>query len=146
MMARFGALIAKHIVPGDVIALVGDLGAGKTTLTQGLVEALGGQANSPTFSLVNEYEMTPLTIWHVDLYRIDAAHELPVLGLEDIFGNPRGVCLVEWADKFDCLPADHVQLSLQHESSHRRISISGSGLRGATLATALVNECGRLLE
>jgi tRNA threonylcarbamoyladenosine biosynthesis protein TsaE len=63
MMARFGALIAKHIVPGDVIALVGDLGAGKTTLTQGLVEALGGQANSPTFSLVNEYEMTPLTIW-----------------------------------------------------------------------------------
>ena len=93
---------------GDAIALVGDLGAGKTTLVAGLVAALGGgAAQSPTFSLVNEYPGGRLVVWHVDLYRLEREASCAELGLDEILGDPRGIVLVEWADKFDVMPRDH---------------------------------------
>ncbi|HET7499661.1 MAG TPA: tRNA (adenosine(37)-N6)-threonylcarbamoyltransferase complex ATPase subunit type 1 TsaE, partial [Kofleriaceae bacterium] len=77
-----GERLAGRVRGGDAIALVGDLGAGKTTLVTGLVSALGGgTASSPTFSLVNEYPGGRLVVWHVDLYRIERAAELTELGL-----------------------------------------------------------------
>src|SRR5262249_37793678 len=123
---------------GDAIALVGDLGAGKTTLTAGLCRALGaGLASSPTFSLVNEYPGGRLVVWHVDLYRIEREAELVELGLDDILGDPRGVCLVEWADRFAVMPPDHLRLELAHAGERRTLTAAGSGPRGQALARAL---------
>ena len=105
-----GAVLGTVLAGGDAIALVGDLGAGKTTLVSGLVAALGaGTAASPTFSLIHEYVGGRLIVWHVDLYRIERAAELVELGLDDIVGDRRGVCVIEWADKFAVTPAQGLE-------------------------------------
>jgi tRNA threonylcarbamoyl adenosine modification protein YjeE len=135
---RVGERLAGLVRGGDAIALVGELGAGKTTLVIGLVGALGGgPAASPTFSLVNEYP-GPLVVWHVDLYRIERAAELAELGLDDVIGDPRGICVVEWADRFAVLPADHLRLALAHAGGGRTLAVAGTGPRGRELARALV--------
>jgi tRNA threonylcarbamoyladenosine biosynthesis protein TsaE len=135
-----GERLAGLVRGGDAIALVGELGAGKTTLVAGLVDALGGgAAASPTFSLVNEYPGGRLVVWHVDLYRIERAAELPELGLDDAIGDPRGICVVEWADRFAVLPPDHLRIELAHTpEGGRRLTASGTGPRGRALAAELV--------
>ncbi|HEX5059106.1 MAG TPA: tRNA (adenosine(37)-N6)-threonylcarbamoyltransferase complex ATPase subunit type 1 TsaE [Kofleriaceae bacterium] len=136
---RAGERLAAALKGGDAIALVGDLGAGKTTLVAGLVAALGGgDAQSPTFSLVNEYAGGRLIVWHVDLYRIDIPAELPELGLDDVIGDPRGIVVVEWADKFDVMPGDHLRLELAHAGNARALTATGTGPRGRALADAVL--------
>jgi tRNA threonylcarbamoyl adenosine modification protein YjeE len=137
---RLGAHLATLVRGGDAIALVGDLGAGKTTLVAGLVEALGGgAAQSPTFSLVNEYPGGRLVVWHVDLYRIERAAELVELGLDDVIGDRRGIVVVEWADRFDdVMPPDHLRLVLSHTASGRTVGIEGTGARGEELAAGVL--------
>jgi len=136
--ARAGALLAAALEGGDTVALIGDLGAGKTTFVAGLVAALGGgAASSPTFSLVNEYRHGRLRVWHVDLYRLEREAELVELGLDDLIGDRRGVVLVEWADKFDVMPPDHVRIELTHSGDTRRLVATGSGPRGTVLARVL---------
>ncbi len=132
--------LADLVRGGDAIALIGDLGAGKTTLMAGLVEALGaGAASSPTFSLVNEYRGGRLIVWHVDLYRIERAAELPELGLDDAIGDPRGLCVIEWADRFGVMPADHLRLELDHAADGGRVlRATGGGPRGRELAAELL--------
>ncbi len=121
-----GARLAAALHGGEAIALVGELGAGKTTFVAGLVEALGGgAAASPTFSLLNEYPGGRLIVWHCDLYRIERERELAELGLDDVIGDPRGVVLVEWADKFDVLPAGHTRIELRHAAQGRELVASG---------------------
>ncbi len=133
-----GAWLAARVRGGDAIALIGDLGAGKTTLVTGLVAALGGgRAASPTFSLVNEYPGGQLIVWHVDLYRIEREAELPELGLDDVIGDPRGICVVEWADRFPVMPADHLRLELVHADAGRALAATGTGPRGQQLAAEL---------
>lgn len=134
-----GERLAGLVRGGDAIALVGELGAGKTTLVAGLVAGLGGgAAASPTFSLVNEYPGGRLVVWHVDLYRIERAAELPELGLDDVIGDPRGICVVEWADRFDVLPPDHLRIELAHAPGGRGLAVTGTGPRGRELAAELV--------
>jgi len=136
---RAGARLAALVRGGDAIALLGDLGAGKTTLVTGLVAALGGgAAASPTFSLVNEYPGGRLVVWHVDLYRIERAAELTELGLDDVIGDRRGICVVEWADRFAVLPTDHLRIELAHADGARTLSASGTGPRGRELAAELL--------
>lgn len=136
-----GVVLAKLVEGGDAIALVGDLGAGKTTLVGGLVGALGGgPASSPTFSLVNEYPAGRLVVWHVDLYRLERAAELPELGLDDVIGDRRGICVVEWADRFSVMPPDHLRLELVHAGETRALIPAGTGPRGTALASALEAE------
>ena len=135
---RAGERLAAIVRGGDAIALIGDLGAGKTTLVTGLVAALGGgTAASPTFSLVNEYPGGRLVVWHVDLYRIERAAELVELGLDDVIGDPRGICVVEWADRFAVLPPDHLRIELTHASAGRTLTATGTGPRGRALAEML---------
>jgi len=137
---RAGAELATHVAGGDAIALIGDLGAGKTTLVAGLVAALGGgAASSPTFSLVNEYPGGRLRVWHVDLYRLERAAELPELGLDDVIGDRRGIVIVEWADKFEVMPADHLRLELTHLGETRELLATGTGPRGRALAEVLAS-------
>jgi tRNA threonylcarbamoyladenosine biosynthesis protein TsaE len=136
-----GARLATLVRGGDAIALVGELGAGKTTFVHGLVHALGaGDAHSPTFSLVHEYTGGRLVVWHADLYRIARAAELPELGLDEVIGDPRGIVVVEWADRFAVLPADHLRVELRYagsEANARELVATGTGPRGRELATLL---------
>jgi tRNA threonylcarbamoyladenosine biosynthesis protein TsaE len=101
-MRRAGKRLAKLLHSGDVIGLVGDLGAGKTVFVKGLAEGLGTdpvRVASPTFTLINEYRGGRLVLHHVDLYRLERAEELSELGLEEIVGG-EGVCAIEWVDRF----------------------------------------------
>jgi tRNA threonylcarbamoyladenosine biosynthesis protein TsaE len=141
--AAAGAALAPLLVAGDALALVGELGAGKTALTTAVVAALGvpTPATSPTFALVHRYDGGRLLVWHVDLYRVDHARELHELGLDDVVGVARGpsagVALVEWADRFAVMPREHLRIELAHQAGGgRALTIVGVGARGAALATA----------
>ena len=96
-----GRSVGSSLVSGDIILLFGDLGAGKTLLTQGICNGLGLDNNtyihSPTFTLINEYSGR-LPIYHIDLYRIDKHEEVYSLGLEEILFN-QGITIIEWAEK-----------------------------------------------
>ncbi|MEO8841719.1 MAG: tRNA (adenosine(37)-N6)-threonylcarbamoyltransferase complex ATPase subunit type 1 TsaE [Kofleriaceae bacterium] len=130
-----GARLAGVVRGGDAIALIGDLGAGKTTFTTGLVAALGGgEAHSPTFSLVHQYVGGRLIVWHADLYRLERDAELVELGLDDVFGDRRGIVIVEWAEKFAVMPADHLRLELRHRATGRELIATGTGPRSRELA------------
>jgi tRNA threonylcarbamoyladenosine biosynthesis protein TsaE len=96
-MLAFGRKLAAALKPGDVVTLSGPLSAGKTTLVRGLLSALGhrGEVPSPSFALVQPYEMLAPPIWHVDLYRIEDPSDLDELGLDDI---AEGVLIVEWPE------------------------------------------------
>lgn len=93
-----GAKLAKCVRPGDVITLSGPLGAGKTSITRGLIAALGhdGEVPSPTFAIVQPYEMLDPPVWHVDLYRLEDEEELYELGLE---AAEEGILVVEWPSR-----------------------------------------------
>lgn len=96
-----GETLGKSLIPGDIVLLFGDLGSGKTTLTQGISQGLGlarGEyVRSPTFTIINEYQGS-CPIYHVDLYRLESFEEIEALGLEEVlFGD--GVSVVEWSEK-----------------------------------------------
>ncbi|HUK64798.1 MAG TPA: tRNA (adenosine(37)-N6)-threonylcarbamoyltransferase complex ATPase subunit type 1 TsaE [Dongiaceae bacterium] len=112
--ARAGEALGRTLGPGDVVALYGELGAGKTCFVQGLVRGLGvvTQATSPTFVLINEYQGR-LPVHHVDAYRTGSLAELMDLGLLDLFGGD-GVTLLEWADRAEALlPARVIRVRIE---------------------------------
>jgi tRNA threonylcarbamoyladenosine biosynthesis protein TsaE len=100
-----GRTLTDSLDPGQMIVLRGDLGAGKTTLVKGIAEgfqaALQEDVTSPTFSLVHEYRGPHVTLFHIDLYRIDTQRELLTLGIDDLRSEPGSILLVEWGEKFD---------------------------------------------
>lgn len=98
-MRAFGATLARTAKIGDVWALTGDLGAGKTTLARGFIEALCGAVDvpSPTYTLVQTYAAPEFEIWHCDLYRLERPDDILELGLLDAFED--SVCLIEWPEK-----------------------------------------------
>lgn len=121
-----GAALGRVIGVGDVVALEGELGAGKTTLARGIARGLGfaGEVASPTFPIVQTYEGSGLRIplWHVDLYRIDDPAELAELGLDDARGD--AALVIEWPERLGAaLWADSLRLRLQR---------SGEGARALT--------------
>ena len=117
-----GRRLADALQPGDVLALYGDLGAGKTHLVKGLCAGLGVSAasvSSPTFTLVNEYD-GELPVYHIDAYRIERPEEFFELGYETYFFGD-GVCLVEWPERVEALVPDHaLRLRLTHLGGDRR--------------------------
>ncbi len=119
---RLGRVIGKQAEPGDVYLLVGDLGAGKTCLSQGIARGLGikGYILSPSFVLVREYREGRLPLFHLDLYRLDNLAELRDLGLDDYFYGS-GVTVVEWADKgLGLLPPGHLLIKIEIGEDSRR--------------------------
>ncbi len=136
---RLGERLGRAAASGDLILLRGDLGAGKTTLTQGIARGLGitGAVNSPTFTLIKEYAGR-LPLFHIDLYRLDDLAEIEALGIEDYLDRG-GVSVVEWAERGEPLwPADWLRLDLRVEGAHaRRLVISHLGERGRALRAAL---------
>lgn len=95
----FGAALAPLLRAGDIVLLDGPLGAGKTTLVRGLLGALGhqGEVPSPSFAIVQPYDELPVSVWHVDLYRIRDPAEIDELGLDTVLGD--GALIVEWPDR-----------------------------------------------
>jgi tRNA threonylcarbamoyladenosine biosynthesis protein TsaE len=134
------ALAAQPAVRHAFIELRGDLGAGKTTLVRHLLRALGvhGRIKSPTYAVVEPYELPGLNVWHFDFYRFTDPREWEDAGFRDIFSSP-GLKLAEWPEKAaDCLPlADLVvQLSLPDDSA-RSVTLSAQTELGQALLLAL---------
>ena len=124
-----GRELADELSAGDVVLLYGDLGAGKTAFVKGLAEGLGvarEEVSSPTFTLVQEYRGGRLTLYHVDLYRLDDPREVVDLGLDEIAAG--GVLAIEWAEKLDgearLKPSQYVEVRIAHEEADvRRITV-----------------------
>lgn len=126
---RLGAALAAVLRAGDVVALDGDLGAGKTTLARGLIQALTGEGEpvpSPTFTLVQTYEIPAkrATVWHFDLYRLTDPEEVQELGWDEACAD--GICLVEWPERAGGhLPEDTLWLILEEQGEGRRAVLTG---------------------
>ena len=129
-----GAALAALLLPGDVVSLTGDLGAGKTTLVQGAARALGvtDHVASPSFVLVREYRGS-IPVYHLDVYRLDRVQEVLDLGFEDLL-DPQGVVFVEWGSVIEgLLPDSHVEVELLtgEGETERRIQITARGMSWA---------------
>lgn len=127
---RLGHWLGQRLQPGDFVALVGDLGAGKTALSGGILAGLGVErtGGSPTFTLLWEYQGR-LPVYHWDVYRLRSPEELDDLGYEEYFYGD-GVNLVEWADRVERLwPTDYLRIDLAYGEgeSDRALSFTGSG-------------------
>lgn len=113
---RFGTLLAEDLIPGDVIALIGDLGTGKTTLTKYIAKGLGIEQSitSPTFTIVSEYHEGRLPLYHFDVYRVNNLDDMFEIGTEEYFYGD-GVSIVEWADLIeDILPEDTLYIYIEY--------------------------------
>ena len=128
-----GRSLAAELHPPGLILLRGDLGAGKTTLVKGIAEGLQAatrdDVTSPTFTLVHEYRAPAVTLYHIDLYRVDTARQLETLGLDDLMGSD-SILLIEWGEKFARFERERdMEIALERTSEEgRRIRItSGKG-------------------
>ena len=123
--SEYGKALAKELKPNDIIALTGDLGAGKTTLSKAIAEGLGvtETITTPTFTIVCEYETGSLPLYHFDVYRVNDSEELFEIGFEDYL-NRGGVCLIEWANLLEdgLLPDNIIKINIEYgENEDERI-------------------------
>lgn len=127
---RLGTALSPVVVPGDMIVLSGDLGAGKTTFTQGLAVGLGitNPVTSPTFLLMKEYFGGRYPLMHMDIYRLEKIQEVIDLGYDE-FLDPSYVVVVEWGDMVEpLLPRNHLDVEIRHvDDDVRRITIEPKG-------------------
>ncbi len=136
-----GRLLGRLLKKGDVVALVGELGAGKTTLVKGIALGCGvrdaSEVTSPTFILMSEHKGR-LPFYHFDAYRLHGADELTVLGSQEYFEGA-GVCAVEWAERVEgALPVDRVDVRALHVNpERRRFAFSSSGPRSMKIIARL---------
>ncbi len=136
---KLAASIARHTKAGCVIFLQGDLGAGKTTFVRGFLQSLGFQGNvkSPTYTLVEPYELGDMTVFHFDLYRLGDPEELEYLGIRDYFTD-QSICLIEWPERGEgVLPLADLLLNITVEQRGRRINWQAQTEKGRQLADKL---------
>jgi len=125
-MLALGARLGRALRAGDTVALIGGLGAGKTTLARGLVQsALPDEiVPSPTYTLVQTYELDSFTLWHCDLYRLEHPDEAYELGLIDAMGED--VCLLEWPDRLGpLLPVEILKVEIGFDGDGRILTLTG---------------------
>ena len=127
--ARLAGRLAALLRPGDVVALHGGLGVGKTSLARATIRALGDNAEvvpSPTFTLVQTYDLPEFTLWHFDLFRLKSPQDAFELDIEEAFAS--GVSLIEWPDRLgQWLPLARLDIALSFAGSGRRATIAGHG-------------------
>jgi len=134
---QFGNQLGQQLTGGEVVALTGDLGTGKTVLTRGIALGLGipmDRVSSPTFTLIQEYTGS-IPLIHVDLYRLERPNDISTLGLEEYF-TPSTVVVIEWAERFpQIIPSDHIAILLEYGETEniRLLTISGSGSRSVRI-------------
>lgn len=140
----FGARLAACCEGGLLVFLHGDLGAGKTTLVRGLLRTLGhGSAvKSPTYTLIESYQLPALQVHHLDLYRLADAEELEWLGLRDLLDGD-SVCLIEWPERgAGALPAADLELTLSYQGTGRRVAVRALSETGRRVAGCLRHSFG----
>ncbi|OOF78834.1 tRNA (adenosine(37)-N6)-threonylcarbamoyltransferase complex ATPase subunit type 1 TsaE [Rodentibacter caecimuris] len=143
-MLRFGKKLAEtilkcHTERAVILYFNGDLGAGKTTLTRGMVQGLGFQGNvkSPTYTLVEEYNIAGKMIYHFDLYRLADPEELEFMGIRDYFAKD-SICLIEWAEKGDgILPPADLLVNIDYYDDARNITLIAQNALGEQIIQQL---------
>ena len=127
----FGKMLGEQAKPGEVICLNGDLGVGKTVFTKGFAEGLGitEPVNSPTFTIVQQYDSGRMPLYHFDVYRIGDIEEMEEIGYDDYFFG-QGICLIEWADLIEeILPEKLIKVTIEKDLEkgfdYRRITVIG---------------------
>ena len=138
-MVDCGASLAGAALPGLVIFLRGELGMGKTTLTRGFIQALGhnGAVKSPTYTLVEPYELGDQRVFHFDLYRLGDPEELEFMGIRDYFDGT-AMCLVEWPERGEgVLPQADLVINIGREGSGRSLAARAGSARGEAVLTRL---------
>jgi len=134
-----GQKLPRHIQAPLTLYLTGDLGAGKTTLSRGLIQGLGhkGAVKSPTYTLVEPYELDGVEVYHFDLYRLNDPEELEFMGIRDYFTDS-SLCIVEWPDKgHGLLPDADIHLHLNYVNQGREIQIRALTESGKKLLAAI---------
>jgi tRNA threonylcarbamoyladenosine biosynthesis protein TsaE len=122
---ELGRRLAAELNPGSIVLLRGDLGAGKTTMVKGIAEgfkaAKADDVTSPTFTLIHEYRGPAVTLYHIDLYRIDTQRELDTLALDDLM-TPQSILLIEWGEKFERFAKERdMEIAIEHKGEHDRV-------------------------
>ena len=115
--------LAQSITAPAIVTLTGDLGAGKTVFSRGFARALGveGSISSPTFTIVQEYELSTGTLYHMDLYRISSDEEAISFGIEDFLNDPNAINLIEWPQRLEwLLPENIITVEMSHVSEFQR--------------------------
>lgn len=138
-MLALGARIAQATAGEGIIYLHGDLGAGKTTLSRGLIRGFGheGKVKSPTFTLVEPYEIGSVRVFHFDLYRLVDPEELEFLGIRDYFEGD-ALCLIEWPERgAGVLPKADLDITITAHGSGRALRLTPSGERGEAWCSVL---------
>lgn len=141
-MVQFGRKLGAALHDGSVVFLEGDLGAGKTTLTRGILRAMGheGAVKSPTYTLVEPYSFGDKVLYHFDLYRLADPEELEYMGFRDYLAQGN-YCLIEWPERGEgILTAPDLRVMIAVNGAGRRISIAGCSAKGQQTLTALLRD------
>jgi len=141
-MVAFGGQLARITQGHGLIFLEGDLGAGKTTLSRGIIRGLGhtGAVKSPTFTLVEPYEIGDIRAYHFDLYRLVDPEELEFMGIRDYFDED-ALCLIEWPQQgAGFLPKADLTITIRPHNTGRALTLSPQGSRGETWCAAVALE------
>ena len=120
----FGKKLASFLKKGDTVVLTGELGSGKTKLTEGILTYYGleNEISSPTFTIVNEYIKDDINIFHFDVYRLEDSSEFYAIGGEEYFNN--GICIIEWGEIIqDALPKDYIHIQFERNDIDENIRI-----------------------
>lgn len=144
-MCQFGAKLMRiasqmTVEKAIVFYLSGDLGAGKTTLSRGMIQSLGyeGKIKSPTYTLVEEYHLAEQSIYHFDLYRLSDPEELEFMGIRDYF-NPHSICLIEWAEKGQgLLPEPDLIIQIDYADDARNLTLQVRSKQGQQIVQQLI--------
>ncbi|BAJ00452.1 tRNA (adenosine(37)-N6)-threonylcarbamoyltransferase complex ATPase subunit type 1 TsaE [Shewanella violacea] len=134
-----GKRLAQIITPPLTLNLSGELGAGKTTLSRGLIQALGheGAVKSPTYALVEPYELDGIDLYHFDLYRLSDPEELEYMGIRDYFTD-KSVCLVEWPDRgHGLMPVADISVDIKYVGTSREVEMTSGTNKGQVLLSKL---------
>ena len=137
-----GQKLARCLAGGGTLYLEGDLGAGKTTLSRGLIHGLGhsGAVKSPTYTLVEPYELPAGPVFHFDLYRLADPEELELMGIRDYFAAD-AICIVEWPERGgDLIPPPDLRLNLQKTGQGRTAHLAACTPSGQTMLTEMFPE------
>ncbi len=135
-----GARVAKYCPSPLIIYLSGELGTGKTTFARGFIRAFGhaGIVKSPTFSLVEAYSLTDVTLYHFDLYRLQDARELEYLGIRDLSAEADAICLIEWPERAAiCVPKADLKFVFRHSGDCRDIQYHAESAQGQSIIAKL---------